>query len=185
LSILFTKTGRLSLYFEGERRKVVGSATTAAATLDAVASKPGVLWLRWRAPGGSAVPMTVLGDEGERRAAQHLARMGFDLVYQSRASRGAFDLMALRGASHLGLQVKRRTLPLRFSGSEWQRMEAVAARYGWRWAVVAVDPDDGRVRVSDPALATGTRGRRLDEGAEIERLLAWINAPPRRRRDDS
>lgn len=44
------------------------------------------LWLRWRSPGGAAVPMTVVGDEAERAAAEALARLGFELVYQSRAS---------------------------------------------------------------------------------------------------
>ncbi len=33
--------------------------------------------------------MTVVGDEAEKTVARHLARLGFDLVYQSRASRGA------------------------------------------------------------------------------------------------
>jgi hypothetical protein len=28
------------------------------------------LWLKWRAPGGAAVPMTVVGDDGERDVAR-------------------------------------------------------------------------------------------------------------------
>ncbi len=46
------------------------------------------LWLRWRAPGGAAIPMTLVGSEAEQAAAEELARLGFDLVYYSRASRG-------------------------------------------------------------------------------------------------
>jgi hypothetical protein len=34
------------------------------------------LWLRWRRPGGSAVPMTVIGNDAEREVAVVLARMG-------------------------------------------------------------------------------------------------------------
>ena len=48
----------------------------------------------------------------ERVVAEHLARSGFELVYQSRGSRGAFDLLATRGAQQLGVQVKRSPLPL-------------------------------------------------------------------------
>lgn len=43
------------------------------------------LWLRWRSPAGAAVPMTVVGSEAEQAVARALARLGFDLVYQSRA----------------------------------------------------------------------------------------------------
>jgi hypothetical protein len=43
------------------------------------------LWLRWRRPGGTVVPMTVIGDAAERDVATLLAPMGFDLVYQSGA----------------------------------------------------------------------------------------------------
>jgi len=46
------------------------------------------LWLGWRAPGGAAVPMGVLGDEGERPVARSLAALGFAGVYESKASRG-------------------------------------------------------------------------------------------------
>ena len=64
------------------------------------------LWLRWRRPGGSVLPMTLVGDEAERSVADHLARLGFEPVYQSRASRGPFDLLALRSRAPLAVQVK-------------------------------------------------------------------------------
>ena len=41
--------------------------------------------------------MSVVGDVAEQAVARFLAALGFDLVYQSRASRGAFDILALRG----------------------------------------------------------------------------------------
>lgn len=215
--LLFSRTGRLSLYFENDYARLVGKAATAAATLQAVArlgptrltdvahaigastastarylarlgdalarGEDGLYrvsdalfgtWLRWRSPGGTVVPMTVIGDEAERATAAYLAALGFDLVYQSRASRGAFDLLALRGPDQLGLQVKRSPLPLRFGKREWKRMEADAERWGWRWAIVSVTPD-GTVRVLDPAGATHGRQVRLGEDATIDNVLRWID----------
>ncbi len=215
-ALLFSRTGRLALFFEGEYRALVGRATTLAATLEALAHKPRRLaqlaraigsgsgatarylerlgdavtnedgeyrvsdpvfglWLRWRAPGGTVVPMRLLGDDAEIRAASHLADLGFDLVYQSRASRGAFDLLAIRAGRQLGVQVKRRRLPLRFSLAAWQRMEAEARRLGWRWVVLAVSPTDDSVQLLDPAQATGQRERRLAAGARIENMLRWFD----------
>ncbi len=162
--LLFSRTGRLALYFQRYFDQIVGRSTYLAAALTALAESPrrpgelakaikagtadtsryverlgdavrrtdGVLsvddplfamWLRWRGPAGAVVPMSVLGDAAERRAAEHLAALGFDLVYQSRASRGAFDLLAIRGGGQLGVQVKRTArLPLRFSPAAWARM---------------------------------------------------------------
>lgn len=131
-------------------------------------------WVRWRRPGGTVVPMSVIGDEAERAVAAHVASMGFDLVYQSRASRGAFDLLALRGPDQLGLQVKRTEPPLRFGKREWSRMEADAERWGWRWAIVSV-AEDGVVRVLDPAKARRGRQVTLGEDAVIENLLRWMD----------
>ena len=142
----------------------------------AIADPVFALWIRWRSPGGTVVPMRVLGDEGERRIAEHLAALGFDLVYQSRASRGAFDLLALRGGRVMAIQVKRRALPLRFTPGEWARMEAESRRTGWRWVVAAVDPDDDAVTVLDPGrVETLARSRRLGAPATIENLLLRID----------
>jgi Holliday junction resolvase len=120
--------------------------------------------------------MTMVGDEAEKRVAEHLARMGFELVYQSRASRGAFDLLATRGAAQLGLQVKRSKLPLRFKRAVWDRMVADAKRFGWRWVIVAVSasPDAG-ILVLDPAKARIGREVRLHTDAVIENLLFWLD----------
>ncbi|MCK6544449.1 ATP-binding protein [Myxococcota bacterium] len=136
------------------------------------------LWLRWRAPGGAAVPMTVLGDEGEKRVAQALAELGFDLIYQSRASRGAFDLLALRGGVMLGVQVKRSVTPLSFPVAAWRRMEAEAKRLGWLWIVAATDAD-GRVAFLDPARVKRARGFTLAASAEIDNLLVWLDVAAR------
>ncbi|MBX3248030.1 MAG: ATP-binding protein [Myxococcales bacterium] len=220
-SLVFSRTGRLGLYFQAEYARLVGNAATLAATLRAVATlQPARLtdvaratgastastarylerlgdavsrdddgkyqvtdrlfgtWLQWRSPGGTVVPMTVLGDEAERAVAAHLAALGFDLVYQSRGSRGAFDLLALRGPDQLGLQVKRSPLPLRFSKTEWKRMDADANRWGWRWAIAAVDRE-GTVSLLDPTLAHRGRELRLGHDAEIDNLLSWLDTRTR------
>lgn len=221
--LLFSRTGRLSLYFHGEYARLVGQAATLAATLQVIAEQGPVrlsdvaraigasaastaryierlsdalqrdndglyrvsdalfgTWIRWRAPGGTVVPMSVVGDDAEQRVARYLAQLGFDLVYQSRASRGAFDLLALRGPDQLGLQVKRSSPPLRFGKREWDRMDADARRWGWLWAIVSVGPDEV-VRVLDPAKARRGREIRLGEDATIDNLLRWVDA--RRTRD--
>jgi AAA+ ATPase superfamily predicted ATPase len=215
--LIFSRTGRLSLYFQNEYSRAVGNASTAAATLQAVAERGPArltdvaraigastastaryverlgdvllrdddglyrvadrlfaMWVRWRSPGGTVVPMTVVGDEAEQAVAAFLAALGFDLVYQSRASRGAFDLLALRGADQLGLQVKRSPLPLRFGKREWKRMQADAERLGWHWAIASVTPD-GQVSILDPATARHGREIRLGPDAAIDNVLRWVD----------
>ncbi len=132
------------------------------------------LWVRWRQPGGRVVPMSVVGDEAEQAVARTLAAAGFDLVYQSRASRGAFDLLALRGPTLVGVQVKRRALPLAFGLLEWRRMEAEARRLGWRWVIASVSRE-GALHILDPARARVGRTARLHEDATIDSLLAWVD----------
>ncbi|MBN1610562.1 MAG: ATP-binding protein [Polyangiaceae bacterium] len=215
-SLLFSRTGRLALYFENQHQRAVGQAATLAATIDAlahassarltelakrIAASPAstarylqrlgdlvrrdeggefrlvdplfATWVRWRSPGGTVVPMTVVGDEAEIAVARLLASYGFELVYQSRASRGAFGLLAIRGAIQLGLQVKRSGLPLRFDRSEWSRMAADAKRWGWHWVVASVTPEVA-VTLLDPAKAHKGRGVRLREDAAIDNVLGWL-----------
>ena len=214
-STLFSRTGRLSLYFQNEHQRLVGRSTGLSATLDVLADGPQrvtdvaraiggstgtanqylsrlgdavrnlddgryalddrafAAWVRWRAPGGTVVPMKALGDEAEAAVAELLSRMGFDLVYQSRGSRGAFDLLATRGADQLGIQVKRSPLPLRFSRAEWDRMAADAKRWHWRWIVAAVTRE-GEIALLDPKKAARRGEARLSDSARIDNLLAWM-----------
>lgn len=219
--LVFTRTGRLALFFEREFHALVGRSAILARLLEALAEAgPGGarltdlaralkspsgatkgyverlgdavdrtddrryrladpifgLWLRWRSPSGAAVPMSVVGDEAERAAAESLARMGFELVYQSRASRGAFDLLAIRGTHSLGVQIKRSPLPLAFDRPSWDRMEADGARLGWRWVVGQVT-EDGAVIWLDPSLARRRRTVRIDAIAAIDNLLLWLETP--------
>ena len=217
--VLFSETGRLSLYFLNEFQRLVRSATTLAATLnalargprtltevaDAIHSAPGAtvgylerlgdavlknslgkwqltdptfaLWLQWRQPGGSVLPMKLVGDEAELAVAQLLAHLGFELVYQSRGSRGAFDLLATRGARVLAVQVKRSPLPLRFKKAAWERMEADGERYAWQWLVAQVSPK-GEVQLLDPSKAARGGGVSLSDAAVIDRPLDWLERRP-------
>lgn len=213
--VLFSDTGRLSLYFLNEFQRLVGRATTLAATLNALANGPrtltevanaihGVpaaavgylqrlndavvrnaegkwqvadatfaLWLQWRQPGGSVLPMKLVGDEAELAVAQRLAELGFGLVYQSRGSQGAFDLLATRGARVLAVQVKRSPLPLRFNRTAWERMTADGERYGWQWLIAQVSPQ-GEVQLLDPSKAVKRGGVSLAEHSVMERPLDWL-----------
>ncbi|MBI5531741.1 MAG: ATP-binding protein [Deltaproteobacteria bacterium] len=216
--LLFSNTGRLSMYFAREHDQIVGRASTLGATLQAlctgprrlsdVASEIGAptgatvgyierlgdavtrrkdgryelsdpvfaLWLQWRKPGGTIVPMSVVGEEAELEVARVLAAMGFELVYQSRASRGAFDLIAIRAGQPLGIQVKRTSLPLRFKKAEWNRMVADAARLGWKFVIAAVTPSaPSSVVLLDPAAARVGRTVVVEDKAAIDNLLMWVD----------
>ena len=219
--LLFTRTGRLSLYFAREFDRLVGTASTLAATLEAladgplrtmeVARKTGAssgaavrylerlgdavardaqqrwalvdpvfgLWLRWRQPGGAVVPMSVIGDEAELEIARRLSGLGFELVYQSRASRGAFDLLGVRAGVQVGIQVTRSGLPLRFSRAAWARLLSDAKRLGWRCLVAAVPPPGGKgpgVFFFDPDRARLGATVTLTESAALDNVLRWLEA---------
>jgi hypothetical protein len=118
--------------------------------------------------------MSVIGDEAEQSVATSLARMGFDLVYQSKGSRGAFDLLATRGPLQLGVQVKRSALPLRFKSSDWARLVAEGQRLKWRWIVASVSPQ-GDICMLDPDKAQLKRGVKLSNKAVIKNLLLWLD----------
>ncbi len=149
----------------------LGDAVTKQGDTYALTDPVFASWLRWRGPGGAAVPMKIIGDEAEAKVATDLARLGFDLIYQSRASRGAFDLLAIRAGVQLGVQVKRTTLPMSLPLADWKRMEAEAARLGWRW-IVAVATTDEQVHFLDPSKR---RGGRIHEAAAIPNLLIWLD----------
>ena len=213
--LLFTRTGRLSLYFAREFDRLVGSASTLAATLESLAEGPlrtmeiarktggssgavvrylerlgdavmrddqqrwslvdpvFALWLRWRMPGGAVVPMSVVGDDAELEIARTLAALGFELVYQSRASRGAFDLLGVRAGLQVGIQVKRSPLPLRFSKAAWARLQSDAKRLGWRCLIAAVTPE-AKVFFFDPARARLGATVTLTEAAALDNVLRWL-----------
>ena len=112
----------------------------------------------------------------ERETALYLARMGFELVFQSLRSRGAFDLLATRNAVQLAVQVKHSDLPLRFKKTVFNRMEAEAKRFGWQWVIAAVSPSAGNVQMLDPYQAHIGREVRLTKDTIIENLLLWLDS---------
>ena len=118
--------------------------------------------------------MSVVGDEAEKAVANALSAMGFDLVYQSKGSRGAFDLLATHGALQLGIQVKRSPLPLRFNRNEWSRMVAEGRSLRWHWIVASVNPS-GEVNMLDPAKASVKKSITLAGKAVISNLLLWLD----------
>lgn len=214
--LLFSRSGRLSLYFQNTYDRLVGNSTFLASVLGCVSNGSKRVtdiskelrirtgdaarylerlgdaivkdddgryrledetfgsWLAWRRPGGTAVPMTIVGDAAEKEVAQVLARMGFELVYQSRASRGSFDLLALRGPDQLGIQVKRSDLPLRFSKAGWNRIVADAEKLGWCWLIAAVSAD-GDVSFHDPARARRGKEVRVTQTSSIDNVAHWLS----------
>jgi Holliday junction resolvase len=91
------------------------------------------LWVQGTRPPYEAIGGPYLiGDETERQVAYALGREGFRLVFQSRASRGAFDLLALLNATQVGIQVKRTsTWPFYLPAAEVERMRDWAQRLAW------------------------------------------------------
>ncbi len=126
-----------------------------------------------------ALRLAVALDEFQELAALESVRKGFDPFALMRSqwqkhTRGAFDLLATRGATQLGVQVKRSELPLRFSKVAWSRMAAEAERLGWHWVVVAVSVT-GAIVVLDPDRASDGREVRLGEEAAIDNLVLWLD----------
>jgi len=216
---LFGQGGRLYLYFQGMYERVVGSATSLARVLIAVARgchtvsevarelrrgsnvvsswlgrlvdtdvlvKEGThyrfgdpvlaLWVQGTRPPFDAIGGPYLiGDETERRVAYAAGREGFRLAFQSRASRGAFDLLALLNTTQIGIQVKYTAgWPLYVPASEMERMRDWADRLGWVPVLCVVRQEtiryyhlddlsrtDGSYRVDDGTLAYETLLRLL------------------------
>jgi Holliday junction resolvase len=100
------------------------------------------LWLRAKSDEGAVLPAVVLGNEAEKRVARQMAPAGFELVFQSRASRGAFDLLAVRGSVEVGVQVKKASRPFYLSKDELGRMKHWSKRLGWVPVLALVEEDE-------------------------------------------
>jgi len=118
-----------------------------------------------------------LGSDAERAVCRLLGREGFNLVYRSQASRGAFDILALLGTSQVGLQVKSRTrAPLYVTRAERSRMVEWGRQLGWIPVVVLYLPETGRALYFD-VRATGrptVTQYRFDEHQASEQLLPLV-----------
>lgn len=64
-------------------------------------------WIKGtKSPWKTKMAPVLIGTEAEKAIAEKLSREGFNLVYQSKASRGAFDLLAVWDVHKVGLQIK-------------------------------------------------------------------------------
>lgn len=129
------------------------------------------LWLAGRSDRRAVLPPMVLGDEAEKLAARRLAEAGYELVYQSRASRGAFDLLAILGAHEVGVQVKKGAFPFYLSKEELNLMRHWAERLNWIPLLALVVEESVRFyRVTD-LKARGQSVRIDTKTPSVENLL--------------
>jgi len=89
------------------------------------------LWLRGQDDLGGVSPPSIIGDASERRVSDELSALGFRLVYQSRGSRGAFDLLALHQGHEVAIQVKTGDPPCSIPAAQVRRMQHEAEAMGW------------------------------------------------------
>ena len=130
------------------------------------------LWLRAiRRDAPNVIGPLLLGDESERNVARELAKQGVGLVYQSRASRGSFDLLAVYQAHEIGVQVRRlKAFPGYVSARDLGRMQRDAKTLGWH-GVLAFDVNG---TITFHPLSSGRptkRGRRFDEQGALAHVL--------------
>lgn len=124
------------------------------------------LWLQSQEDLGGLAPPSIIGDISERRVTEALAALGLRVIYQSRASRGAFDLLGLAWGRELAIQVKTGEAPVRVAASEVHRMQDEARRMGWI-PLLAV-AGSGDVLFFDLASVNVGRKKTVSFGAQIE-----------------
>lgn len=118
-----------------------------------------------------------LGDDAERALCVLLGREGFSLVYRSRGSRGAFDLLALLGTEQIGLQVKRVSRwPVYLPLYEHDRMLEWGKKLRWRPVLAAYDPERDEAVFFDARepQRTTRKSARFDEASGASRLLKLL-----------
>jgi len=129
------------------------------------------LWLIRKSEAGLALPPLVLGDEAEKAVARRMAAAGFELVYQSRASRGAFDLLAISQTQEVGVQVKKAEWPFYLSRDELGRMRYWAEQLDWA-PLLALVSESGVFFYDVRTLAATDGSCRIDEETpRVEYLL--------------
>jgi Holliday junction resolvase len=121
-----------------------------------------------------------LGDFVEKAVADKLSKEGFSLVYQSKASRGTFDLLALLNSFMVGLQVKKTTkFPFYLPKDEAQNMLSWGKRLNWL-PVLCVYIDDANIRFfSMDALSEREKSYRVERENGTERLLELVMSASR------
>jgi len=120
-------------------------------------------WLRSRSDLRLALPPLLLGTESEKAVARALSQFGFKLVYQSKASRGTFDLLAIHDYKMIGIQCKKSELPCYVETNLIRRMQREAEKLDWR-ALLAIHTEAGvRFYEVDKLKAGRSKTIRLDE----------------------
>jgi len=90
------------------------------------------LWIENKSDLKPFLPPLVLGTEAEKFVAQKMAQAGFELIYQSRASRGSFDLLAILNNIEVGVQVKMGSFPFYLKKNDHQLMMHWAKQLNWK-----------------------------------------------------
>lgn len=96
-----------------------------------IPDKAFALWIKSNTGFRNILSPLVLGNETEKLIARTLAQTGFTLVYQSKASRGAFDLLAIANTTFIGIQCKKATLPYYLPIKEYEKMNFWAKKLSW------------------------------------------------------
>ncbi|MBM3240774.1 ATP-binding protein [Candidatus Poribacteria bacterium] len=132
------------------------------------------LWLENKSEVKPVLPPLVLGNEAEQTVARRMAQAGFELIYQSKASRGAFDLLAILQTKEVGVQVKKGFFPYYLKKDELQLMQHWAKQLRWKALFALVTEDD--VYFYDVAeWKTEGQSYRIDETAKvIDNLLEFV-----------
>ena len=126
----------------------------------------------------SAIGPYTLGNQVEKAVANKLAKEGFSLVYQSKASRGVFDLLAILNSFMIGLQVKKATqFPFYLSKDEFAKMRAWGERLNWLPILCVYIGDNHLCFFPLEALSETDKSMRADESAGKERLLDLVVKP--------
>lgn len=102
------------------------------------------LWVRSHVDFRLAMPPLLVGNDAEQAVARQLAADGFRGVFQSRASRGVFDLLAIHGARVFGIQVKTSKDPSGLRRQARARLLADARRLGFAPVLALVQGDSVR-----------------------------------------
>lgn len=131
------------------------------------------VWLKHQVDFRQAMPPLLVGTESEQIVARRLAADGFRGVYLSRASRGAFDLLAVHDTRVFGLQIKTAKLPYTLRSHEKTRLVSDARRLGFHPILALVV--SGQVRFYD-LRERGTRGALTirEKTPREETLLAFL-----------
>jgi len=123
----------------------------------------------------SVISPYTLGNSVEKTVASKLSKEGFSLVYQSKASRGTFDLLAILNSSMVGIQVKKTTkFPFYLSKDEALNMQNWGKRLEWLPVLcVYIDEEDIRF-FSLESLSEKEKSFRADKENGKERLLELV-----------